>query len=345
MPEQLLREPITVAIRCDATRSGGVGHLVRQLALIEELVGRGHRVSVHGSIEVPWGAEQLRVRGLAGEPVPDDAAFVAACLRRAVDVVMIDGYGFDAELGTALTSAGVSVAAMVDGEFGRHHRAQLYVDQNLGAEPPQDPEGRWLVGPDYVLLRDVVRSRRGASLAHNQPPRILVVFGGTDAYRGAPVLTELLLSTGVPVAVTAVAATPDLAAELTSHSAGPGQTLEVVGPQDDLPGLALSCDAAVSAAGSTVWEFACLGIPTGLVCVTDNQLLGYTAATEDLCLPLGHLEVLRGDDEARSSARHALRSLILDRAARLSRAASARRIVDGDGRVRVADAMEQLARR
>lgn len=345
MAEQAQRAPLTIAVRCDATRAGGVGHLVRQLALIEELAGRGHRVSFQGTVEVPWAEGQLRARGLNAEPVDGDTAFVDECRRRGVDVVMIDGYAFDGSLGAELSAAGIRVAAMVDGEFGAHQWAELYVDQNLGAAPSEGARGLWLVGPQYVLLRDIVRSRRGMPPASNNPPRILVVFGGTDPYRGAPVLADLLLSTGLAVHVVAVAAAATLADELRALSVGDGQSLEVLEPQDDLPGLALSCDAAVSAAGSTVWEFACLGVPTALVCVTDNQLLGYRAASEELCLPLGHLEELRADEAARALTRDRLRTLIVDSELRAAMAARARRIVDGEGRGRVADAIEELVRR
>lgn len=318
---------------------------MRQLALIEELAGRGHQVWFHGTVEVPWAAAQLGARGLSAEPVADDRSFVEECRRRGVGIVMIDGYAFDGSLGAKLSDAGMRVATMVDGEFGAHQWADLYVDQNLGSTRPEAAGGLWLVGPQYVLLRDVVRSRRGTPTVSNDPSRILVVFGGTDPFRGAPILAGLLLSTGLPVRVVAVAAGATLADELHALSVGDGQTLEVLEPQDDLPGLALSCDAAVSAAGSTVWEFACLGVPTALVCVTDNQLLGYRAASEELCLPLGHLEQLRGGGDARAVAGARLRSLILDRELRAAMAGRATRIIDGDGRVRVADAMEEMARR
>lgn len=318
---------------------------MRQLALIEELVQRGHRVSFHGTVEVPWAEAQLHARGLTAEPPGSDRQFVDHCRQRGVDLVMVDGYGFDGSLGSELSSAGVRVATMVDGEFGAHQWADLYVDQNLGSVRPEGARGLWLVGPQYVLLRDVVVSRRGTPTVRNDPPRILVVFGGTDPYHGAPVLADLLLATGLPVRVVAVAAGAALADELRALGVGDGQSLEVLEPQDDLPGLALGCDAAVSAAGSTVWEFACLGVPTALVCVTDNQLLGYRAVSEELYLPLGHLAQLRGDADARAVAGDRLRTLILDPDLRATMAGRARRIVDGEGRARVADAMEELARR
>lgn len=315
---------------------------MRQMALIEELVERGCAVTLVGDLEVAWAARQASdypIRLLPGMP---DAEFIAWCVAEGIDVVMIDGYEFSADLGSGLRAVGVSVAAMVDGEFGAHQVAEVYVDQNLGSSSPDAP-GRWLVGPEFVLLRDVVRSRRGQPTPSRDVPRILVVFGGTDAFAGAPVLTDLLLQTGEPVHAVAIAATPDLADALHALPVPDGCSVEVLPPQADLPGLALTCDGAISAAGSSTWEFACLGIPTALVCVVDNQRLGYEAATAELCLGVGHLEELRSDEAAITDAVATLRRFVADRELRRRLAETGTRIVDGDGRVRVADALEELA--
>lgn len=329
-----------MAIRCDALAALGTGHLVRQSALAEEWVARGHRVSLYGDCDVEWARSLVERLGLGFIPPRDDLAEQFAADR--VDAVVIDGYEFPAEMGRSLRGAGFAVAAMVDGDFGRHQEADLYVDQNLGSEDP----GRsgWLVGPRYVLLRDVVRSRRGEPRAKNRPPKVLVVFGGSDPFAGAPVAIELLLSTGLHAQVVVVAASPERRAELEALETGEGQSLEVVPTQDDLPGLALTCDFVVSAAGSSTWEFACLGIPTGLVCVVDNQVTAYEAATESLAVPVGQLGHLRDDERARDDARAALARLLTDPGHRDRLGAGGRLLVDGDGRVRVADAIEELLR-
>ncbi len=334
-------ESLHVGIRCDATARGGTGHLVRQTALAEELQARGHRATFYGESDVEWARRLVARLGL--EFVTPEYDFAAQVRADGVDAVMIDGYPFPAELGEALRASGLPVAAMVDGDFGRHQDADLYVDQNLGSEDPG--LANWLVGPEYVLLRDVVRSRRDVARAHSDPPRVLVVFGGSDPFGGCPVAVELLASTGLPMHVVAVAASPERRAELEAIPVVAGQSLEVVGTQDDLPGLALTCDFVVSAAGSSVWEFACLGIPTGLVCVVDNQVIAYEAATSELAVAVGQLDRLRHNDAARDAARSALARLVEDAGWRAQLSEGGRRLVDGDGRVRVVDAIERLVRR
>lgn len=307
---------------------------------MQELLSRGHTATLVGECDVEWARQQAASVGLEFVPPADD--FLAQLTAAGCDTLMIDGYEFPASLGAEARTAGFPVVAMVDGDFGRQQEADIYVDQNLGSEDPGLPN--WLVGPEYVLLRDVVVQRRGTPRPANQPPKVLVVFGGSDPFGGCPVAVELLLSTGLPVHVVAIAASPERRASLEALDLANGQSLEVLGTQDDLPGLALTCDFVISASGSSVWEFACLGIPTGLVCVTDNQITGYEAATEQLAVPVGHLEALRADGQARAAAAVALAGMLEDRAWLDELSTHACALVDGKGRERVVDAVAALTR-
>lgn len=337
-------ESLRLAIRCDGLRDRGVGHLVRQMALMEELRDRGHHVWLVGDIDVDWVREQAGRLANEASPAMPDERFIAASLDRGVTAVMIDGYPFDARLGAGLQGAGIGVLTMVDDTFGRHQMADIYIDQNLGARPG-DSDALWLTGPEYVLVRDVVRERRGRyAPGATGKPRVLVVFGGTDPFGGTPLAVQLLLETGRPVHIVAVAADAGISDQLSRLAVSAEQELEVLPPQQDLPGLALSCDFAVIAAGSTVWELACLGVPTGLVCVVDNQLEGYRQATRELAMGLGPLTELREDRGTRASAIRSLTRLLGEPGLREHYSTLASSLVDGDGRVRVADAIERLAR-
>jgi len=339
-----------VALRVDALARFGVGHLVRQLALAEEFAARGRRVRVLGETDVAWAQRQLDARGLVLErPDADPDAFAARLAAEGVGICVIDGYEIPLAVGRAARAAGVAVGALCDGAFGLDQDADVYVDQNLGAvaAPERHPGARWLVGPRYVLLRDLVRDRRRDPTPGppGEAPRVLVVFGGTDPFGGCATTVGLLLATGLPVRVTAVAARPEVARALRALPAGPGQSVEVLPPADDLPGLAVACDAAVSASGTSVWELACLGVPTALGCVTDNQRLGYGAATRELCLPAGELDRLRPGGPDVPLALDSFRRLLSDAALRLALARGGVRLVDGRGRERVADALEDAEAR
>ena len=330
----------------------GVGHVLRQLALAEEFTSRGIGVTLLGDVVgSPLVDGLLRAHGLAMTPVGQDPAdLVAAVREHGLDAVMLDGYHLSGTLGSALRAAGVPVAAMADATFGLHQDADLYVDQNFGAvrDPGVPADRRFLAGIEYALLRDVVRDRRGTrrgALGSSGPrPRVLGVFGGTDAYGAAGTVVALLLATGSPVDLVAVAATEEIAADLRALEPGPDQSLEVVAPASDLPGLAAGCDGVVSAAGSSIWEFFCLGVPTALVAVAANQMVGYDQVLDaGLVAPVGLLDELRDDAAGAAVGREVLRRFVTDAAWRAELGARGAAVVDGDGRVRVADAMASLS--
>lgn len=346
MTSERTKRVARVGLRCDAGPAMGVGHLLRQLALAEEFAAGGHEVVLLGSADgAPLAERLLDEHGWSMVPVADDPAALLDVVReRGIDAVMLDGYQLPAALGSTLRAAGVPVAAMVDGEFGLNQDADLYVDQNFGAAPdPRLPSDRQvLAGIRYALLRDVVRSRRrvGRSPARGGRPRVLAVFGGTDAAGAAPTVVPLLLATGVPVDVVVVAATEQLAAELRALPVGNGQHIEVVPPVADLPGLAAECDGVVSAAGSSTWEFLCLGLPTALVAVAPNQLVGYEQVlAAELVAPIGLLEEIRRDSEAAADAIEVLHAFLVDHSMRAGLEERGAALVDGEGRARVAEAM------
>ncbi len=337
-----------VGIRCDGDPRMGVGHLLRQLALTEEFAARGVEVTLLGRVTGSLLADRLlAAHGLAMAPVADGPqALLSEVRRRRLDVVVLDGYRLPAMLGTALRAAGTPVATMVDGTFGLHQDADLYVDQNFGAVRPASvpPDRRFLAGIEYALLRDVVRSRRrsGPAPVTGPVPRLLCVFGGTDAYDAALTVVPLLLATGEPIQVIAVAGRGEVAAALAAVPTGPRQRLEVIAPVEDLPGLAAGCDGVVSAAGTSIWEFFCLGLPTALVAVTANQLVGYEAVLgAGLVAPVGLLDDLR-DPAARTTAGQVLGRFAADAGWRATLGGRGAALVDGDGRVRVADAILAL---
>ncbi|MDQ1586738.1 MAG: hypothetical protein QOH80_2103 [Actinomycetota bacterium] len=341
-----------VGFRCDAVARTGVGHLVRCIALSEELVSRGVGVVFLGDLEtLPWAARQLVARSLRAVPVRNDSEALADMVTAlGLSAVVLDGYDLDPNSGAALRARGVVVVALLDGTFGAAQEADVYVDQNLGAERPgaAAPEATVLAGLDFVLLRDVVRSRRALLPSAPEPAadrlRVLAVFGGTDSHDAAVRIVPLLLSTGAAMTVTVVAGRPGAAETLRSLPLGPGQELAVTPPVDDLPALVTQSDLVISAAGTSVWELLCLGAATAVVCVSDNQEVGYAQlAAEDLAAPLGRLSELEQDEAARDEATRVLGRLAVDPTARLELSDRGRSRVDGRGRERVADALLRLS--
>lgn len=340
-----------VVVLCDAGPRLGVGHVMRCLALAEELVARGVAVTLIADLaEVPWVADQVRRQGVEVlPPVGDDPVAARIELVRALapSAVVVDSYLLPSRFYDILYAAGAThgwrVLALVDGDPA-DRVADLYLDQNIGAERDDWPIpdfARRLAGLDYALLRGEVTAHRPDSPRADRAddtgavPRVLAFFGGTDAYAVAPRAVDLLVATGVRWEATVVAATPTIRAALDGVATAPGQRLTVIEPTDDLPARVAAADVVVSAAGTSSWELLCLAAASAFVCVADNQRVSYRRIVEEgLGVGLGTVADLAG-----GPACAALTALLIDpdRRASLRRAAWSR--VDGRGRSRVADAL------
>lgn len=341
---------MTVVIWPDLGPHIGVGHLMRCIALAEELVSRGEQVRFFvDTSAVPFAAAQLEARGLASQTPPaglDDQLSALATLRP--DAVVVDSYVLPAEA-YAQVRRRWRTLALVDGDvLGR--QADLYLDQNIGAEhdswPLPDVGATRLAGLSYALMRDDVLRHRPAAPGRPAPaggvPEVLAFFGGTDAYGAAPLVVPALVATGLPFRLRVVAATEERRRELAAVATRPGQQVEVIAPTDRIAGLVTSADLVVSAAGTSSWELLCLGAAVGFVCVADNQAASYDrAVAAGLGVGLGRLAEVAADP---APAVDALRTLLADEEARSALRARGWSLVDGGGRGRVIDAFEAVRR-
>ncbi|MEV5209321.1 spore coat protein [Micromonospora sp. NPDC053740] len=376
---------LRVGFRCDAGPRRGVGHLVRCLALAEEFLARGADVTVFGTVErLDWATAELAARGIPLLPGPDSAAeLVEAARRHHLDVLVLDSYELDPAGAGALRAAGVYTLAIIDGD-SRGQVADLYLDQNFGAALPRlgpgaelpglrsgaalpglgsgaelpglrsgaELPGRLLAGSGYALLRDTVISARppvAPPAAAVSRPRVLAFFGGTDAVGAAPVLTRVLAATGHPMDLTVIVGRPEIEAEVDDVVPGRGQTIRPVPPTTSLPALITEADLVVSAAGTSTWELCCLGAPSALVCVVDNQRESYTRVVRHgLAAGLGELPELTAAGvagrAARATAARTLHGLLSSPQRRATLAARAWSTVDGQGRARVVDAVFDAVR-
>ena len=307
-----------VGFRCDAGPLIGAGHVMRCLGLAEELAGRGHEVVMLADL---GGLDWLTMPSVAP---PDD--LVRAALDLDLDAMVLDSYELDPAWAGGLRRAGVRVLCVVDGDT-RGQDADLYLDQNLDAQPQSS---RFLAGIDYVLLRDSVRRLRPdrPPPVDREIPHVLCFFGGTDPAGAVPTVMSLAAATGAPFAATVVAPRG-----LPPIPLAAGQSIEPIAPHPDLPQLMARADLVIGAAGSSTWELFCLGIPAAVTWVAANQRPGHDAVVaHGLAVGLGHIT----DLPSRAGALH---RLLTDRRLRGALAERGYATVDGNGRIRVADAL------
>ena len=373
-----------VLLLCDGGGSMGVGHVIRSLALAEAAVAAGHVVVVAGHFEGLFVQGQLaaapvEVVQLAAPLADHDLQPVIELVSdRRPDVLHVDSYEAPARLHEL---GDVVLSNMEDGGFGRRP-ADVVVDPTLGAQllPRPDDGSTWLLrGSRYAPMRqrviDARRAREVATAVEIGPAgeigmaaadstrTVLVVMGGTDPVGLAPAAVGLLARAGLALTVTAIAVGKN-AERVRAAARDSALSLTVLAPVDDLAALMSAQDLVISAAGTSVWELCCIGVPMALIWAVDNQRDGYdrvVAAGAALGLggpelggpelggPVGRPELgeaeLGGPELQRDErAVGLLRRALTDSRMRADLAQTGRDVVDGLGAWRVVRTWEQALR-
>ena len=371
-----------VLLRCDGGGPLGVGHVIRSLALAEAAVGAGHEVVVAGHFEGSFlqgqlAAAPVEVAQLSAWVADGDLQPLIDMVRRLrPDVLHVDSYLAPDGLRALVTSGGagvrldgndptsVVVSNMEDGTFGRRP-ADVVVDPTFGAELSARPaDGTpWLLrGSRYAPVRQrVIDARRRASddrPPDHRPPdhrpsdvivsgvgqvarSVLVVMGGTDPAGLAPGAVELLARTGLALEVTAIAVGEN-ADRARAAALGSRLSLNVLAPVDDLAAMMSAHDLVISAAGTSIWELCCIGVPTAVAWAVDNQREGYErVVAAGAAIGLGGPELGRDELGGDERAVDRLKRALTDPEVRARLVRAGRQIVDGLGAWRVVRTWEQ----
>ena len=263
------------------------------------------------------------------------------------DWLVVDHYALDQRWEEALAPH-YRKLLVIDDLADRPHRCDLLLDQNLGSQP--EPYAQWvpahcqvLTGPQYALLRPEFAALRPYSLQRRQAQpalhQLLITMGGVDQPNATGQVLQALKTCALPadcrITVVMGLTAPWLqnVRELAAQMPWP---TEVVVNVNDMAQRMADSDLAIGAAGSTSWERCCLGLPTLMVVLAENQQAGAQA------LEAAHAARLIGAvSDIATQLPQAVRELIESKqAARMCLAASA--ITDGQGVEKILKAMGLL---
>ena len=272
-------------IRADGGPGIGAGHLMRCLSVARaaEALGARARFIVSGpesaALVAPSGVEVAQVGGDPFALGRDDAERVLE-LAGPGDAVLVDSYGVSEGFFGALAGRGITVVCIDDrylfseGPVARPRRwgVDVLVDYGFGAgacgygEAYAGGATRLLLGPAYAPVRRGfrgARARRDAAAAR----RVLVTCGSTNPGRALERMAEgCLAACEMPLDVVVGAL-----AEF-DEGAFPSERVSVHRGVRDLAPLMERAALAVSAAGSTLYELSCAGVPTVACPIVENQL-------------------------------------------------------------------------
>ncbi len=319
-------------IRADASADIGGGHVMRCLALASALVEDGWQVtfavSRETAVTVPaLRRSRLRCITLENPSDPADLNAVGDC-----DLLVVDHYGLDRAYEGACRPWAKRIMA-IDDLADRRHDCDVLLDQTLG-RTAADYGGRvparctMLLGSGFALLRPSFAQERSRRSKKECAGRVLIAMGTADTGHKLVPLIEALAGIPETLDVVVGAVTPHLAA-IKKAAQGADANLHV--DAVDVERLMAGADLAVLAAGTTVWEAACLGVPAILLVTASNQ-------TEIAArMEAANAAIVARDVE--DAAAHVAR-LVKDHVARKILALQASAICDGYGAPRVALALK-----
>ncbi|MEG3179099.1 UDP-2,4-diacetamido-2,4,6-trideoxy-beta-L-altropyranose hydrolase [Sphingomonas sp. LT1P40] len=348
-----------IAIRVDASRAIGTGHVRRMIALAEALrtcgaqvrfVTRDLGLDVAGML-AEAGFECALLPKPAGMPfesdVPhgqwaevdqgSDAADTLIALAANTEWVVVDHYGFDARWHRAVGQGAGCRIAVIDDLADRSIDADVVIDHNFAPDHRAKYAGRIerrasiLGGPRFALLgpayADAPRHEPAAQVGS-----VGIFLGGVDQDNLSATALEAVDLAGFvgPVEIVSTTANPNLAALRVTAAKRPGTTVAT-----DLPDLAAFFarhDIQIGAGGGATWERCCIGAPTLLLVVADNQLAVAPALRNAGVVATP--DPIRALDPAAIAA--ALGPLLDDTQRRQSLSERSRALVDGRGARRVA---------
>ena len=291
-----------VIFRVDASNAMGIGHLVRCLTLAQALSDSGAQISficreLDGNLIALLHEKALPVTVLPAPKIQsktpgknyanwlcvtqevDAEETIEALNNEKPDWLIVDHYGLDIEWENRL-SPYISNLMVIDDLANRHHKCDVLLDQNYSAEGVRRYENlvedncKILVGPRFSLLRsEYADYRRSMRTRDGQIRNVLVFFGGSDQQNMTGMALDALshpefLYLNVDIVIGTNNTNCDSIEQQVLQRAH--TTLHRFRPH--LADLMVQADLALGAGGTTTSERLCLGLPSLVVSIAENQI-------------------------------------------------------------------------
>jgi UDP-2,4-diacetamido-2,4,6-trideoxy-beta-L-altropyranose hydrolase len=258
----------------------GTGHVMRCLALGQAWQEAGGAVDFLTRCESGALVDRLLSEGVNVSRLPagpDWPALGAAISESHAAALVLDGYHFDPEYQQRARSLCRPLLVIDDIAHQPFYCADILLNQNINAGELHYSTGadtQRLLGCRWALLRKEFRQWHGRQREiAGQARKILVTIGGSDpenvTLRVIEALNLCAMRDELKAVIVVGSGNPHLPALETAVVGS--QNIELRSNVSDMPSLMAWADLAITAAGSTCWETAFLGLPSMTLVVADNQ--------------------------------------------------------------------------
>ena len=282
-----------VVFRVDASLQMGTGHVMRCLTLANELKQQNHEIificrELTGNhillIKYPvlvlpkndnFQSDGLYLNWL-GVTQEQDAEQTIKVIPKNIDLLIVDSYALD-EIWHKQLKPYTKKIMVIDDLADRQFDCNVLLNQNLGTQIEDYKDKvlnncELLLGCDYALLRPEFPNLREKALIKRKNTKviknILISMGGSDiTNKTYDILQEV--SDDLNIVVILGGISPHN--KMIKNYAKSRKNVKVVVDADNISRLMFDADLAIGAGGSTSWERCCLGLPTLLYVLAENQ--------------------------------------------------------------------------
>lgn len=275
-----------ILIRADASVKIGTGHVMRCLALASELRFRGAKISFICREETGNLIDLIRESNYKVFPLPDDLELkddirlmqaVIENSERSVNWLIVDHYLIDYSWELHLKDF-VDKVMVIDDFVDRRHECDLLLNQSCvqngnhyeGFVPEMCIK---LMGPKYALLRPQFNKARGESRERDgKIERILVFIGGVDLTNETSKVLKAIQTINCSIIADVVVGATNPHREEIEALASNMHNVTCHYDVENMASLMMVADLSIGASGTTTWERCCLGLPSIVIAIAENQL-------------------------------------------------------------------------
>lgn len=247
-----------IVFRTDASKNLGMGHVYRTLAVAQELAR--HELVIVLSKDQELGQAFFAEYPFRVELVENDDEFVKFVRGNSTDLVILDRLNNELEI-ISLLKQTAKVVTFEDLGEGAAVADLLISDLYLNPAVSADHQ---LAGVENAILAPTFESLPRRASIEPSVENILLLFGGTDPSNLAVKSLDALEGIGFAGTVTVVRGLGAEPIDLSRYSLKLNPLTNV----KNMPAVMVQADLALSSAGRTITELACLGVPT--ICMAQN---------------------------------------------------------------------------